>query len=431
LKKNNFYFDPLIIFLFISTTLFFSCNNTKKCFIESPDKYIHGYVAPGFEEVKKVFTENFISRGEKGAAITVYYKDTIVVNLFGGFRNKKHELWNENTLVLFFSASKGITAMTSAVAISNSLFTYNDKIVKYWPSFACNGKENITVSQMLSHQAGIPLFSKRPNISQFTDTAFILKTLEKQKPIWQPGTQQGYHLYPSGLYMNELIKRSDPKHRELRQYFYDEIGKPLLVEFYFGLPDSVDFNRLAQIKNTISFKGLFKFFQLPAPLRKKLFNPFSPINKMFRQLIGINPNNRNWLRTNVPSINGIGKVKDVAKLYWVFSKGAPELHLKQEVFNEIISPPYIMPDNNKDYVLGEPMYYRCGFRKPSDYFPFGSSEKAFGMTGAGGSFAFADPDLHLGYCYAMTNMNCFAQDDPREKALREAVYDCIARIRKQ
>jgi len=418
------------VFFIISSILFFSCNNTKKLFVNNPEKYIHGYVAPGFEEVKKVFLENFISRGEKGAAITVYYKDTIVVNLFGGFKNKKLEPWNENTLVLLFSASKGVTAITTAMAISNGLFGYNDKIGKYWHSFACNGKEDITVSQMLCHQAGIPLFDKKLKIKQVNDTAFILKTLEKQKPIWQPGTQQGYHLYSTGLYMNELIKHSDTKHRELRQYFYDEIAKPLNIEFYFGLPDSIDNNRLAKIINTISFRGLFKFWQLPPPLRRKLYNPFSLINKIFRQLIGLNPNDINLLKTDIPSINGIGKVRDVAKLYWVFAKGASELNFKPQVFNEIIAPPLIMPDNNKDFVLGEPMYYRCGFRKPSDYFPFGSSEKAFGMTGAGGSFAFADPDLKLGYCYAMTKMNGFAQDDPREKALRKAVYACIAKLDK-
>jgi len=405
-----------------------SCHSAYHTLKKEPEAYIKGYVAEGFEEVKDVFIENFRKRHEKGAALTVYYKDTIVVNLCGGFKNKMKEPFDENTLILIFSATKGITALTTAMAISDGLFTYEDKIAEYWQGFETNGKENITVNQMLSHQAGVPLFDKKIRIKDINDTVYIRTIIEKQKPLWKPGTKQGYHLYSSGLYINELFKHCHSPYHDMYDYFSKRIAEPLHIEFYYGLPDTVEISRVAQIQQITSVKSFFKFWQLPPKIRKKLYNPFSLLNKTFRILIGFNPNRPSFLKTKLPSVNGIGKVKDIARLYWIFAQGAPDLSFDDNVFEALKSPGLIMPDGNKDVVLGIPMFYNHGFRKPSPSFSFGLSENAFGMTGAGGSFAFADPDLKIGYCYAPTLMKGFAQNDPREKALRECLYRCIEKL---
>lgn len=408
-----------------------SCHTNERLLRKNPSTCIGGYVAPGFEEVKDVFAENFSKRGEKGAALSVYVNDTLVVNLYGGYKDKKfRQIWDENTLVLLFSATKGITAMTTAIGISQGLFNLNDKIGSYWKAFSKNGKENITINQMLSHQSGIPMFHKNIRIKHINDTLYIRDVLENQRTYWEPGTRQAYQLYSGGLYLNGLFKHADPRQRSLDRFFYDEIARPLGIEFYFGLPDTINHDRLAYIIPITSLKSFFKFWQLPGAVRRKVYNPFSMLNKTFRILIGFNPNDRKFLSTSLPSINGVGKVTDIARLYGIFSGGAHVLGLKEDVFNEIVSPGIIMPDNNKDLLLGIPMFYRFGFRKPSPGFSFGTSDKAFGMTGAGGSFAFADPDLKLGYCYGTRKMKGFAHNDPREKALRECVYKCIENIKK-
>jgi len=440
LKKNLFHTATLLLMktklfavkfkliFFLTVLSLISCNPLKKIASKNPDAIIKGYTAPGFENVRNVFIENFILRNEKGAALTVYYKDTIVVNLYGGYKNKKKELWDDETLVLIFSASKGITALTVAVAVSDGMFSYDDKISDLWSDVACNGKENITIEQMLSHQSGIPLFDKNIKIKHINDSLLIKKLLINQKPFWIPGTKQGYHLYSSGLYLNECIRHADPLQRELHQYFNQRIAQTAGIEFYFGLPDNVDKNRVAQVISIASINNIFRFWQLPPEVRRKIYNPFSTLNKTFRILIGFNPNSPKFLKTRLPSVNGVGKVRDVAKLYWYFSKDAQIFNLKPEVKNYLTSSPHIMPKGNKDEVLSIPMFYKAGLRKPSAYFNFGTSETAFGMSGAGGSFAFADPDIALGYCYAPRLMKGFAQNDPRETALRKAVYDCIKKL---
>jgi CubicO group peptidase (beta-lactamase class C family) len=91
----------------------------------------------------------------------------------------------------------------------------------------------------------------------------------------------------------------------------------------------------------------------------------------------------------------------------------------------VIAPP--APADSKDAVLGVPSYFSLGFLRPGPTVWFGSTPRAFGSPGAGGSFAFADPDAHLGYAYVMNRLDFYLTDDPREKALRAAIYRALAR----
>jgi CubicO group peptidase (beta-lactamase class C family) len=117
---------------------------------------LQGEVSPGFEEVASEFEKNFAQREEVGAACAVYYRGRKVVDLWGGYRDREALApWEQDTLVLVFSATKGISALTVALAHSRGLIDYEEKVATYWPEFAHNGKENITVRQLLSHQVGL------------------------------------------------------------------------------------------------------------------------------------------------------------------------------------------------------------------------------------------------------------------------------------
>src|SRR5579872_635069 len=118
--------------------------------------HVQGMVAPGFESVREEFDRNFTERGELGAACAVYYRGKPVVDLWGGIRNKvTGDLWEEDTLVPVFSSTKGMASMGVAVAHSRGLFDYDERVATYWPEFAQAGKANVTVRQLLSHQAGV------------------------------------------------------------------------------------------------------------------------------------------------------------------------------------------------------------------------------------------------------------------------------------
>ena len=207
-----------------------------------------GHVSAGFDAVRDAFAENFSRRHELGGACCVYRRGEKVVDLWGGLRNKSTgEPWEENTMVLVHSATKGLAAMTLAIAHSRGWLDYDERVCRYWPEFAQNGKETITVRQLLGHQAGLFAFDEPVDRSVIADLDRLAVVLARQKPAWEPGTRQAYHAITLGYYEGELLRRVDPHHRSLGQFFQDEIASPLGLDFYIRLPESIPNSRLATL----------------------------------------------------------------------------------------------------------------------------------------------------------------------------------------
>ena len=178
---------------------------------------VSGYVDPDFEAVREAFAENFQRRNELGAACCVYYHGEKVVDLWGGVRDKAtREPWEEDTMALVASATKGLAGLTMALAHSRGLFDYDDRVAKYWPEFAQQGKDKITIRQLLAHQAGLFALDKRVDIKIEADLDRLAVLLARQRPAWEPGTRQAYHAITLGFYESELLRRVDTKHRSLR-----------------------------------------------------------------------------------------------------------------------------------------------------------------------------------------------------------------------
>ena len=199
---------------------------------------IHGYVGKGFEAVREAFRENFSHRKELGAACCVYHHGEKVVDLWGGIRNKTTgEPWEEDTMVVVWSATKGLAAMTLALAHSRGWLDYGERVCTYWPEFAQQGKETISVRQLLAHQAGLFAFDEPVDRDVIADLDRLAIVLARQKPAWPPGTRQAYHAISLGFYEGELLRRVDPMHRSLGEFFQDEIASPLEMDFYIRLPE--------------------------------------------------------------------------------------------------------------------------------------------------------------------------------------------------
>ncbi|MGZ6696944.1 MAG: serine hydrolase domain-containing protein, partial [Solirubrobacteraceae bacterium] len=206
-----------------------------------------GWIAPGFEEVRAEFDRNFSERGEIGAAVAAYWRGGKVVDLWGGRRTPTgEEPWNEDTMVVVNSTTKGLAAMTLAVASSRGWIDYDTPVAEYWPEFAQNGKGAVTVRQLLSHEAGLVWIDQPLRVEDLRDLDSVSRALARQKPAWEPGTRHGYHAMTIGLYMQELIRHVDPAHRTLGRFFAEEIARPLQIEFYIGLPPEIPDERLAQ-----------------------------------------------------------------------------------------------------------------------------------------------------------------------------------------
>jgi CubicO group peptidase (beta-lactamase class C family) len=392
---------------------------------------IHGTVASGFEEVETEFKKNFLVRGELGAACAIYHRGEKVVDLWGGYRDRKTgDPWKNETLVLVFSTTKGISALTVAVAHSQGLLDYDEKVAAYWPEFAQAGKENVTVRELLAHQAGLCAIDEPLSPEVLADLDRLAAVLARQSPAWRPGTKHGYHYLSLGSYENELIRRVDPQHRSLGRFFQEEIAAPLGLEFYIGLPPEVSDSKIAPIEAFSALQMLLHINTLPPGMLLGYINPLSLTHRTLNNPKLGSPGDLDrpeYRAVELPSAGGIGQVRAIAKAYGIFAAGGSELDIGRETLEELAAPAIPPPAGVHDEVMKVNMSYSLGFFKPSPAFRFGSSVKAFGTMGAGGSFGFADPDAQVGFAYAPNKMGFYMWNDPREQALRDALGRCLER----
>jgi CubicO group peptidase (beta-lactamase class C family) len=328
-------------------------------------------------------------------------------------------------MVVVMSGTKGLAAMTLAVANARGWLDYDAPVARYWPEFGQNGKAAITVRQLLAHEAGLVLLDEPLTIGRMHDLDDIARLLARQKPAWPPGTRHGYHLMSLGLYMQELIRHVDPARRTLGRFFHEEIAAPLGLEFYIGLPRDVPDERLATVKTLSIGRALLGLRKTPPAMIRKLLQPGSVLRRSFL-LADLDWNDRRMLEVELPAGNGVGTARAMARAYSALAEGGGEIGITPETFARVTAPPEVA--RPLDDVLGLPTYFSLGFLRPGPELSFGSSVRAVGAPGAGGSFAFADPDARLGYAYVMNKLDFYLHDDPREKALRDAVYRAMARL---
>jgi CubicO group peptidase (beta-lactamase class C family) len=390
---------------------------------------VHGSVRPGFEAVREAFAENFARRRELGGACCVYRNGEKVVDLWGGIRNEATgERWEEDTMVLVHSATKGLAAMTLAIAHARGWLDYRERVCTYWPEFAQAGKEKVTVRQLLAHQAGLHAFGYQLDKAVFADRDRLAVLLARARPAWAPGTRQAYHAISLGFFESELLRRVDPQHRSLGQFFQDEIATPLGLDFYICLPHSIPNSRLAVLRPGTLLTSLAQF---PLPLMWAAIHPRSAI---YRGLIG-NPAaalpvdaERVYARElEVPSGGGVGTARAMARAYGVFAAGGRELGLRPETLRALSAPATPSEHGFYDEAVKGEVQFSLGFMKPCPSWPIGRPD-AFGAPGAGGSLGFAEPSTGIGYAYVTNRMGAMIAEDPRERALREALRGCAAAL---
>jgi CubicO group peptidase (beta-lactamase class C family) len=381
---------------------------------------IAGSVSAGFEGVREAFAENFSRRNELGAACCVYWQGRKVVDLWGGIRSKADGApWEADTMVLVYSATKGLAAMAMAVANSRGWLDYEERVCRYWPEFAQAGKQNITVRQLLAHQAGLFALREAADRSVVADLARLADVLARQIPAWPPGDRQAYHAITLGYYESELLRRVDPQHRSLGQFFQDEIASPLALDFYIRLPAEIPDSRLA----TLDWPS--RWTTLPdMPLRVALTS-LNPRSNLRRAMVGTDmahDHERIYARDlEVPSGGGVGTARAIAHAYGVFATDGHELGLRKETLEALRAPALPSRHGFYDECMKGEIRFSLGFMKPSEVWPFGSPA-AFGAPGAGGSLGFADPEKGIGYAYVTNRMRMRVTGDPREVALRNAVF---------
>lgn len=354
-----------------------------------PLSMVHGDADEGYGAVADAFRRNFAERNEIGAACAVYREGRKVVDLWGGYRDGIEKApWERDTMVPVFSTTKGVSSMAIAVLHSRGLLDFDEPIATYWPEFSAAGKEEVTVRQLLSHQAGLAAIDGKLELRDLSDTSSLADVLARQRPAWAPGTRHGYHGTTLGWYESELVRRVDPHKRHIGQFFADEIAVPLDLEFHIGLPEDADRDRIARIHGFRPWEMMLHLSSMPASFVVAFANPRSLSARAFQnpRILGLPENfNRPEVQAAlIPAANGIGQVRSIAKLYGDAATGGREMGLSEATITVLTSATAPPSHGLFDQVLRVPTKYCAGYMKPFPAFRFGSaSGTAFGTVGLG------------------------------------------------
>ena len=369
---------------------------------------IKGNCQERFLEVKELFGSLHKSGREVGSSFSVYQDGKPIIDIWGGYSDKDQtKQWNRDTLATVWSTTKGVAAITIAHAFENELIEYERKVSEYWPEFGCNGKEDITVGMLLSHQAGI-CGSKTDNVEDYYSQSVMAKELANMHPIWEPGTASGYHSMTYGWLVSELIIRVTGK--TLGNYFKENIGDPNQIDFHIGLP-------LAEEKRVAEM--------IPFP-KESNQSSTKPNDAQIASGSGPNllkhQNTTKWRSAEIPSANGQGCASAIAKLYSLVVTDDHSLKIINDKTIETMTAERI---TNRDLVLDVVTRWGSGFIMNMHKVIYGPEETSFGHSGWGGSCGFGDPINRIGVSYVMNNMkNNFAADG-RSLELINKTYECL------
>jgi CubicO group peptidase (beta-lactamase class C family) len=370
------------------------------------------------QRLEPLFQENFEKFGELGAALSVWQNGKQLVDLYGGFCDAGREKpWTADTIVLLWSATKGIGSACVLHALQQQKIELNQRVADFWPEFARSGKDKITLEQLLSHQAGLCALDQRVDVLDYDG---VIRALEAQAPLWPPGTAHGYHARTFGFLLDELIRRMTGK--TLSEYCRENFVKPLDLDFWIGLPEK-EHSRVATIYAAKSGKP-----PEPAQFYRDLVTAGTLARKAFTSPYGLNviskmndPQIR--AQANV-SFGGIGSASALGKFYSMLANGG-ELDGQTFFSQEALAWMTTTISDGIDRVFQIPTAFSAGFMKDSREAArrmFGPSATSFGHPGAGGSHAFADPENKIAFAYVMNQMEQSVL--PNEKSLRlvDAIY---------
>ena len=370
------------------------------------------------DRLTPLFEENFARCGELGAAVSVWQSGKSIVELHGGFRDANREdPWTANTLVLFWSATKGLGSACLLHALQERAIGLERCVAEFWPEFAQAGKDRITIGQLLSHQAGLSALDEPADV---LDYAAVIAALEKQAPLWSPGTAHGYHARTFGFLVDEVLRRITEK--SVSEYWRDTFAGPLGLDIWIGLPEP-EKSRTATI-----YAAKAGGEQTPAEFYRELATPGTLVRKTFTSPHGLHSvaamNTKENRATEIVSFSGIGSASSLGKFYAMLANGG-EIEGRRFFARETIAQMTTTLSSGLDRILQIPTAFSAGFMKDPPDAPrriFGPSPLAFGHPGAGGSHAFADPENGISFAYVMNQMEQSLL--PNEKSLRlvDALY---------
>ena len=374
---------------------------------------IDGFCDPEFSALREAFADNFTDRGEPGAAIALSIGGRVVADLWGGWSDgARTQPWQRETLVNFFSVSKALCAICALRQVESGKIDLDAPVARLWPEFAAAGKEGITLRHLLSHRSGLPALRDPQPEGAMLDWHAMTDALAAQTPWWVPGTAHGYHVNTFGFLIGEVVRRAAGK--TIGHVLRDEIALPLDADVHIGLPES-EHRRAAE-------------FLWPDGAWPTQPPPVSDFDLM-RWNAYWNPpgvsgarwvNRPEWRLAEIPSTNGHGTARGVARVYAALANGG-EIGGVRILERETLELATTEQSSGEDLITQRPSRFGLGFQLTQTQRPLGPNIGAFGHFGAGGSLGFCDPETGVAFGYVTNDMGPRWQN-PRNRALIDAIY---------
>ena len=363
---------------------------------------VQGFCEPEFAALRGALADIIESGAEVGAALAVQVDRHPVVDLWGGHRDaERTRPWNADTLVNLYSVGKAVTAICALRLVDHGLLDLEAPVARYWPEFAQAGKARLPVRHLLTHEAGLPAVGRDLSPGAMLEWDVMTGALAAQEPWWEPGQAHGYHVNTQGFLIGEIVRRITGK--SLGTYLRDEIAGPAGIDFVTGFGPALDARCAdilpplpspeAEAQRAILDADLTSLTGLP---RMRVLAYMNPRDLSGRGVV----NTRRWRAAEVPSTNGHGTARAIARLYSALASDG-ELDGVHILSPEIVAMAIAERVYAEDVVLQRPTRFGLGFQLTMPERPLGPNPRTFGHFGAGGSLGFADPDTRVAFGYAM------------------------------
>ena len=380
---------------------------------------VQGEVAPGFEAVSDAFAANFEHHGDVGAACAVHVAGEKVVDIWGGVADAETgRPWQDDTLQLVFSTTKGATAVCANILAERDDLDVDAPVTEYWAEFGAAGKQGTLVRHLLAHQAGLPVIDRSLSLEEVLAWDPIVEALAEATPLWEPGTAHGYHALTYGWLVGEVVRRVTGK--SLGQFFAAEVAGPLDLDFFIGCPEG----EAARVSRLVMW-GRPSAGSKTAKLWEQFLGPETLTGRALN-LGSTFAGRETWNlpqvhAAEVPAANGITDARSLSRMYAALIGEVDGVRLLRP---DTVERARTRLTQGPDKVIFFETAFGLGFMLSSDFSPYGGPG-GFGHAGAGGSVGFADPEAGVAFGYVMNKMQANLAGDPRTVGLIEAVYKSL------
>jgi CubicO group peptidase (beta-lactamase class C family) len=375
-------------------------------------------VAAGFEPVRDAFVRNFERLGERGAAVAVYRDGHKVVDLWAGTRDVAGpDPWAVDTAQIVRSATKGVAAAVPLLLHQRGQIDLDAPVGTYWPEFKAAGKERVLVRHLLSHRAGVPVLDRPLTPAQAVDGESGARALAAQRPVWEPGTDHGYHAHTYSWLIAELVRRVTG--RSVGRWVADEIGRPLGLDFWIGLPpeEAHRVGRIGPVEEPAAVGG-----QQRLRAKRSVSEAYQDPDSLTRRAFGVidppaDENDPVYRAAELPAAGGISTARALARCYAAMIGPVDGRRLFAPA---TLTLARTEESAGPDRVLVVSTRFGLGFMLHGPAAPL-LGPGSFGHPGRGGSLAFADPESGIAFGYVTNGMRKGVTADPRAQALVRAL----------